>query len=231
MIGCEQGGYRVRVLLVESDKILGEGIRMALRGECYTLDWIDDAAEAEQTISCEHFDLLLLDLGLPHRGWLNILRNIRAINDTDAPVLLLTERDAITDRIHGMDVGADDYLIKPFNIDELKARVRTLLRCRKGSVHPLLEHAGVILDPVSEEVRYQGAVVAMTTMEYQLLHQLLARPGVVVTRERLSNGPYSWKDAGQGNTLEVLIYNLRKKIFSEFIRTVRGVGYLLEPQP
>lgn len=218
----------MRVLLVEDDKVLGDGIRVALRSECYTLDWLSDGLDAAHALSCEQFDLILLDLGLPRLDGLDILRMIRNRTDSEVPVLILTARDETSYRIKGLDAGADDYLIKPFDIDELKARIRALLRRCQGRARPLLEHAGVSLDPASQEVRYRGDIVPMTHMEFQLLHQLLARPGVVVTRERLTGTLYGWKESGQGNTLEVLIHNLRKKLHSGLIRTVRGVGYLVE---
>lgn len=221
----------MRVLLVEDDRALAEGIRVALRGEGYTLDWVGDGLEADHAMRCERFDLILLDLGLPRLDGLDVLRKVRARAESGVPVLILTARDATADRIQGLDAGADDYLVKPFDLDELKARIRALLRRSQGRAQPVLEHAGVSLDPATQEVRYQGDVVPMTPMEYQLLHQLLIRPGAVVTRERLSNALYGWQDCGSGNTLEVLIHNLRKKLYSGLIRTVRGVGYLVERQP
>ncbi|MDG9928019.1 MULTISPECIES: response regulator [unclassified Pseudomonas] len=221
----------MRVLLVEDDRALAQGIRVALRGEGYTLDWVADGLEASHALRCERFDLVLLDLGLPRQNGLELLRETRARVDGNVPVLILTARDTTTDRIQGLDAGADDYLIKPCDLDELKARIRALLRRSQGRAQPLLEHAGVSLDPATQEVRYQGNVVTMTPMEYQLLHQLLVRPGVVVTRERLSNTLYGWQESGPGNTLEVLIHNLRKKLDSGLIRTVRGVGYLVERCP
>lgn len=221
----------MRVLLVEDDRALAEGIRVALRGEGYTLDRVGDGVEADHALRCERFDLILLDLGLPRLDGLDVLRRIRARPDSDVPVLILTARDATADRIQGLDAGADDYLVKPFDLDELKARIRALLRRSQGRAQPLLEHAGVSLNPATQEVRYQGKAVPMTPMEYQLLHQLLGRPGVVVTRERLSSTLYGWQESVQGNTLEVLIHNLRKKLDSGLIRTVRGVGYLIERCP
>ncbi|WP_236211645.1 response regulator [Metapseudomonas otitidis] len=221
----------MRVLLVEDDAALAQGIRVALRKEGYTLDWVADGVEAGHALRSEAFDLVLLDLGLPRQDGLTLLRQLRSRPETQVPVLVLTARDGKADRIQGLDAGADDYLVKPVDLDELKARIRALLRRCQGRAQPLLEHAGVSLDPATQEVRYHGQTVAMTPMEYQLLHQLLVRPGAVVTRERLSHTLYGWNESGPGNTLEVLIHNLRKKLDSSLIRTVRGVGYLVERAP
>lgn len=218
----------MRVLLVEDDQALAQGIRAALRGEGYTLDCLADGLEAERALRDEAFDLVLLDLGLPRRDGLSLLRQVRARPDGQVPVLVLTARDATSDRIQGLDAGADDYLVKPFDVDELKARIRALLRRSQGRANPVLSHAGVSLDPARHEVRYRDQPVTLTPMEFQLLHQLLARPGTVLTRERLADALYGWQEAGPGNTLEVLIHNLRRKLDSGLIRTVRGVGYLIE---
>jgi len=218
----------MRILLVEDDRALAQGIRAALRGEGHTLDWLADGLEAEHALNREQFDLVLLDLGLPRKDGLSLLRSLRSRPEGRVPVLVLTARDATGDRIQGLDSGADDYLVKPFDVDELKARIRALLRRSQGRAQPLLEHAGVSLDPARREVRYQGNPVALTPMEFQLLHQLLARPGAVLTRERLADALYGWQDSGPGNTLEVLIHNLRRKLDNALIRTVRGVGYLIE---
>ncbi|MEE4151955.1 response regulator [Pseudomonas viridiflava] len=217
----------MRLLLVEDDRAIGQGIRVALNTEGYTLDWLEDGLSALHALRSEPFDLLLLDLGLPRMDGFDLLRQLRA-EDITLPVLIMTARDGTADRIAGLDAGADDYLIKPFDVEELKARVRALLRRSQGRAQPLLEHAGISLDPASQQVSYQGNEVQMTPMEYQLLHQLMIRPGKVVTRERLSNTLYGWQDKVESNTLEVLIHNLRKKLSTELIRTVRGVGYLLE---
>lgn len=219
----------MRLLLVEDDRSLGQGIRVALGAEGYTLDWLQDGASARHALRTETFDLLLLDLGLPRLDGLDLLQQLRA-EQQDLPVLILTARDGTADRIAGLDAGADDYLIKPFDVDELKARVRALLRRSQGRAQPLLEHAGVSLDPATQQVRYLNTEVVVTPMEYQLLHQLMVRPGKVVTRERLSRALYGWQERVESNTLEVLIHNLRKKLCSELIRTVRGVGYVLAVQ-
>jgi DNA-binding response OmpR family regulator len=222
--------YTMRLLLVEDDRALGQGIRVALSSEGYTLDWLHDGASALHALRSESFDLLLLDLGLPRLDGLALLRQLRD-RQQDLPVLILTARDGTAERIAGLDAGADDYLIKPFDVDELKARIRALLRRSQGRAQPLLEHAGVCLDPVGQQVTWHGNPVVVTPMEYQLLHQLLARPGNVVTRERLSRALYGWQEKVESNTLEVLIHNLRKKLSTELIRTVRGVGYVMELKP
>ena len=217
----------MRLLLVEDDRAVGQGIRVALGSEGYTLDWLQDGASALHALRSERFDLLLLDLGLPRLDGLDLLRQIRA-EQQSLPVLILTARDGTPDRIAGLDAGADDYLVKPFDVDELKARVRALLRRSQGRAQPLLEHGQISLDPATQQVSFNGVEIAMTPMEYQLLHQLMIRPGKVVTRERLSSTLYGWQDKVESNTLEVLIHNLRKKLSAELIRTVRGVGYRIE---
>ncbi|MCQ2995904.1 response regulator [Pseudomonas syringae] len=217
----------MRLLLVEDDRAVGQGIRVALGSEGYTLDWLQDGASALHALRSERFDLLLLDLGLPRLDGLDLLRQIRA-EQQSLPVLILTARDGTPDRIAGLDAGADDYLVKPFDVDELKARVRALLRRSQGRAQPLLEHGPISLDPSAQQVSFNGVEIAMTPMEYQLLHQLMIRPGKVVTRERLSSTLYGWQDKVESNTLEVLIHNLRKKLSAELIRTVRGVGYRIE---
>lgn len=219
----------MRLLLIEDDRALAHGIRVALAGEGYTLDWLGDGASGLHAMRSETFDLLVLDLGLPRLDGIELLRLIRA-EKRDVPVLVLTARDGVAERIAALDEGADDYLIKPFDVDELKARIRALLRRSQGRAQPLIEHAGVSLDPLSQRVRHQGEEIVLTAMEYQLLHQLMVHPGKVVTRERLSTTLYGWQDKAESNTLEVLIHNLRRKLSPHLIRTVRGIGYLIEAQ-
>ena len=219
----------MRLLLVEDDKALGEGLRLGLRQEGYTVDWLEDGASALHALLSEDFDLLVLDLGLPRMSGLQVLRELRR-SGAALPVLILTARDATEDRIAGLDAGADDYLVKPFDLDELKARLRALLRRSAGRAELRIEHAGVSLDPSSQQVSYQGKPVPMTPKEYLLLHELLSQPGKVLTRERLAQLLYGWDEEAESNTLEVHIHHLRKKLFSSLIRTVRGVGYLVEEQ-
>ena len=217
----------MRILLVEDDRPLGEGIRTALKPEGYTVDWLQDGASALHALSHESFDLAILDLGLPRLDGLEVLKRLRAAANA-VPVLVLTARDATTDRIAGLDAGADDYLVKPFDVDELKARLRALLRRRFNRPEPTLEYRGIVLDPANQQVSYQGAPVPLPRKEFALLHELLAQPGRVMTRDRLQQALYGWEEEVESNALEVHIHHLRKKFFPELIRTVRGVGYLVD---
>jgi two-component system, OmpR family, response regulator QseB len=217
----------VRLLLIEDDEALGEGIHQALAREGYTVDWLKDGSSALHALLSETFDVVVLDLGLPRMGGLEVLRRLRDSGAT-VPVLILTARDATEDRIAGLDAGADDYLIKPFDLAELKARLRALLRRSAGRARVLIEHAGICLDPSTQQVSYHHQPVSLTPKEYQLLHELLSPPGRVMTRDQLIQLLYGWNEEAESNTLEVHIHHLRKKFSSELIRTVRGVGYLVE---
>jgi len=217
----------MRLLLVEDDSALGEGICDGLRQEGYTLDWLQDGVSGLHALEHEAFDVLILDLGLPRLDGIELLRRLRA-GGNSLPVLILTARDALDDRIAGLDAGADDYLVKPFDLNELKARLRALLRRSAGRATVLIEHGGVSLDPATQQVHFKGAEVVLTPKEYRLLHELLAQPGKVFTRERLTQLLYGWDEEPESNTLEVNIYQLRKKLFNGLIRTVRGIGYLVE---
>ncbi|WP_018714022.1 response regulator [Brachymonas chironomi] len=219
----------MRLLLVEDDPALGEGIRVALKPEGYTVDWVQDGRSALHALTHERFDLAILDLGLPDMDGLDVLRRLRERQQA-VPVLVLTARDATSDRIQGLDAGADDYLIKPFEVGELTARLRALLRRSFGRPQPVLEHGGVRLDPVSQEVSCRGEVVTLQRKEFLLLHQLMSQPGRVLTRDRLEEVLYGWSEsAAESNALEVHIHHLRRKLYPELIRTVRGVGYRIDP--
>jgi len=217
----------VRLLLIEDDIALGDGVHQALSREGYTVDWLKDGSSALHSLLTEAFDLAVLDLGLPRMDGLDVLRRLRQSGAT-LPVLILTARDATEDRIAGLDAGADDYLIKPFDLAELKARLRALLRRSAGRARILIEHAGITLDPSTQQVTYHGNPVALTPKEYQLLYELLSPPGRVMTRERLITLLYGWNEEAESNTLEVHIHHLRKKFSADLIRTIRGVGYLVE---
>jgi two-component system response regulator QseB len=220
----------MRLLLIEDDVALGEGIHQALSREGYTVDWVKDGASALHALLSEGFDLAILDLGLPKLDGLTVLKRLRE-SGSALPVLILTARDATEDRIAGLDAGADDYLIKPFDLSELKARLRALLRRSAGRARVMIEHAGIRLDPTTQQVTYHNEPVSLTPKEYQLLYELLSPPGRVMTRERLIQLLYGWNEEAESNTLEVHIHHLRKKFSTELIRTVRGVGYLVEDRP
>ena len=217
----------MRILRVEDDEALGEGIRVALKPEGYTVDWAHDGASALHALTHEDFGLAVLDLGLPRMDGLEVLQRLRA-GASAIPVLVLTARDSTADRIAGLDAGADDYLVKPFDVDELKARIRALLRRSFSRAQPVLEYREVSLDPVAQQVSYRGQPVALQRKEFLLLHELLAQPGRVLTRDRLQQVLYGWDEEAESNALEVHIHHLRKKLFPELIRTVRGVGYLVD---
>jgi len=217
----------MRLLLVEDDPALGEGIRTALKPEGYTVDWLQDGASALHALTNESFDLAVLDLGLPRLDGLEVLRRLRA-EANPVPVLVLTARDATADRIAGLDAGADDYLVKPFDVAELKARLRALLRRSFNRAEPVLAYRDILLDPVNQQVSYQGNPVNLPRKEFVLLHELLAQPGRVLTRDKLQQVLYGWDEDVESNALEVHIHHLRKKFFPELIRTVRGVGYLVD---
>lgn len=220
-------GTALRILLVEDESALGEGIRVALKPEGYTVDWVQDGASALHALSHEAFDLTILDLGLPRLDGLEVLSRLRA-GANPVPVLVLTARDATEDRIAGLDAGADDYLVKPFDVNELKARLRALLRRSFQRPQPILSHGEIRLDPVKHQVSYRGQAVPLQRKEFLLLHELLAQPGRVLTRDKLQQSLYGWGDEAESNTLEVHIHHLRKKLYPELIRTVRGVGYLVD---
>ncbi len=217
----------MRILLVEDDRALGEGIRTALKPEGYTVDWLQDGASALHALSHESFELAILDLGLPRMDGLEVLKRLRA-SANPIPVLVLTARDATSDRIAGLDAGADDYLVKPFDVAELKARLRALLRRSFNRPEPVLEYRDILLDPVNQQVSYQGTPINLPRKEFVLLHELIAQPGRVLTRDRLQQVLYGWDEEVESNALEVHIHHLRKKFFPELIRTVRGVGYLVD---
>ena len=217
----------MRILLVEDDLALGEGIRTALKPEGYTVDWLQDGVSALHALTHESFELVILDLGLPRMDGLQLLKHLRAAANP-LPVLVLSARDATAARIAGLDAGADEYLTKPFDVAELKARLRALLRRSFNRPQPALEYRGISLDPVSQEVCYQGRVINLPRKEFLLLHELIAQPGRVLTRDRLQQALYGWDEEVESNALEVHIHHLRKKFFSELIRTVRGVGYLVD---
>ena len=214
----------MRLLLVEDDPMIGESIRKGLRGEGYTVDWVQDGRAAEIAIDGEPYALVLLDLGLPRKDGLAVLASLRARHN-GVPVLIITARDAVPDRVKGLDLGADDYLPKPFDLDELSARVRALLRRRGGRAEPLLAFRDLTLDPATHTVRHRGRDVPVSAREFALLEALLERPGATLSRAQLEERLYGWGEEVASNAIEVHVHNLRKKLGDSAIRTVRGVGY------
>ncbi len=217
----------MRVLLVEDDALLGEGLYTGLKQDGYAVDWIQDGDSAEVALSVEHFDILILDLGLPKQDGLQVLQKLRS-KDDPIPVLILTARDSLDDRIKGLDIGADDYMVKPFDLEELNARMRALLRRSAGRAVPQLVHGNLTLDPAAHEVHCNGVAVDLPPKEFALLQALLESVGRVISKTKLQETLYSWEQDVASNTLEVHIHHLRKKLGSGFIRTIRGVGYIIE---
>src|SRR4051812_26051034 len=216
----------MRILLVEDDAMIGKAVLDVLRSEHYAVDWVRDGAAAEAALASETYDLVLLDLGLPKSDGLSVLRNLRSRRQT-VPVLVATARDTIGDRVAGLDAGADDYIVKPYDTDELLARVRALLRRSAARGEPLISHNGVELNPATREATLNGQVLSLTPREWALLEPMLQRPGVVFSKAQLEQKLYSWKDDISSNAVEVYVHGLRKKLGAEFIRTVRGLGYVV----
>jgi len=219
----------MRVLLVEDDEFLGDGIRTGLKHYGHIIDWVKDGRAAHGVISSTHetFDIIVLDLGLPKLSGLEVLKMIREKN-LSTPVVILTARDTVEDRVKGLDAGADDYLTKPFDLDELCARMRALQRRSKARVKPIITYGDITLDPASHMVQAEGKEVLVSRREFALLQKLLENVGRVISREQLNQTLYGWGENIDSNALEVHIHNLRKRFDTTLIRTIRGVGYMVE---
>ena len=208
----------MRLLLVEDDRMIGDSLRQALRDEGYAVDWVCDAQAAKATLASERFDLVLLDIGLPNaEQWgngLDVLRALRQRRDA-TPVIVLTARDALGERVAGLDAGADDYLVKPFQLDELTARMRAVLRRHAGRGEPVLEHDGLQLDPATRQVTHHGAPVALSAREFAVLQALLTRPGAILSRAQLEDRLYGWGEEIESNAVSVYIHQLRRKLGAE----------------
>ncbi|MGE5384587.1 MAG: response regulator [Betaproteobacteria bacterium] len=220
----------MRLLLIEDDAMIGASIRTGLRQEGYTVDWVRDSRAAELAMETTPYDAALLDIGLPGKTGLELLAQWRK-QDNPIPVLIITARDAVADRIHGLDAGADDYLVKPFDLDELAARLRALLRRRSGRASPVMEFGPLALDPATHEVRLDGNPVSLSGREFALLEALLEKPGVPLSRSALEDRIYGWGEEIASNAIEVHIHALRRKLGAEWVRNVRGVGYMVPRQP
>lgn len=216
----------MRILLVEDDPQLGDGLSIGLRQAGFAVDWLKDGHSADQALQSETFDIVVLDLGLPRLSGMEVLIRARR-RDQSIPILILTARDATGDKVSGLDAGADDYLVKPIDLDELSARIRALTRRSSGRAAPLLMRGDLTLDPAAHVVTQTGRVVELSSREFSLLQILLENAGRVLTRTQLEQSIYGWHDEPDSNALEVHIHHLRKKLGSELIRTLRGVGYTI----
>lgn len=216
----------MRLLLVEDDTMIGESVLDLLRAENYAVDWVKDGEMADSALHAGTYDLVLLDLGLPRKDGLEVLRSLRARKNR-IPVLIATARDSIPQRIAGLDAGADDYVLKPYDLDELLARIRALLRRASGRAEPVYEHKQVSINPATREVTVGGHPVVLSAREWAVLEPLLARPGLVLSRAQLEEKLFSWRDEVSSNAVEVYIHGLRKKLGADLIRNVRGVGYMI----
>lgn len=219
----------MRVLLVEDDELLGDGIRTGLKHYGHTVDWVKDGRAASEVLTSKHenFDIVVLDLGLPKISGMDVLKIIREKN-IPTPVVILTARDNVDDRVRGLDTGADDYITKPFDLDELCARMRALQRRAKSRVKPVLSYGPITLDPASHVVTLNNEQVLVSRREFALLQKLLENSGRVISREQLNQTLYGWGENIDSNALEVHIHNLRKRFGNHLIRTIRGVGYMAE---
>jgi len=230
----------MRLVLVEDDRMIGSSLRAVLQADGHAVDWVRDVASARAALMTDRFDLVLLDLGLPATAaspeqragddGLRVLQELRARRDA-TPVIVLTARDAPEARVMGLDSGADDYLAKPFDVAELSARIRAVMRRHSGQVQPVLAHGDVTLDPATRQVTCQGSPVLLSAREMAVLEALMARPGAVLTRTQLEDRLYGWGEAVESNAVSVYIHQLRRKLGSEFIQSMRGVGYFLAPSP
>ncbi|MFY9722728.1 MAG: response regulator [Azonexus sp.] len=216
----------MRILLVEDDPELGDGLTIGLRQAGFAVDWLKDGNSADHALQSETFDLVVLDLGLPRLSGMEVLSRARSRRQT-LPVLILTARDATGDKVVGLDAGADDYLVKPVDLDELTARIRALTRRSAGRAAPLLTHGEITLDPAAHCVTLAGQAVELSSREFSLLQMLLENAGRVLTRTQLEQSLYGWRDEPDSNALEVHIHHLRRKLGSDLIRTLRGVGYTI----
>jgi len=216
----------MRLLLAEDDAMIGESVRRGLRQDGFAVDWVRDGRDAEAALAGNVHDLLLLDLGLPRKEGLDVLRSMRRRGDA-RPVLIVTARDAVADRVAGLDAGADDYLVKPFELTELAARIRALLRRNAGRAAPVVACGDIALDPAAHEVRVSGVPIALSAREFALLEALLTRPGAVLSRAQLEEKLYGWNEEVGSNAVEVHLHALRRKLPPGTIRNVRGVGWTI----
>jgi len=216
----------MRILLIEDDNLIGDATKVGLTDDGYSVDWIKNGNEADFALKSSEFDGVVLDLGLPGMDGIDVLKSMRKRKDK-TPVIILTARDLINERVKGLDTGADDYLVKPFDLDELSARLRALIRRSSGRAEPNIDIGNVSLNPASFEVYHEGKLVDFSQREFALLRLLMESSGRVLSRSHLEEHLYGWNDGIESNALEVHIHNIRKKLGNTFIKTVRGVGYVI----
>lgn len=217
----------MRILLVEDDPMIGEAVSVALKDAAHAVDWVRDGVAASGVLELGEHQAVLLDLGLPKRGGLEVLRRLRDAGNA-VPVIVITARDAVDDRIKGLDFGADDYLVKPFDVDELLARLRAIIRRRGGQGAPVLTNGKVSLDPATREARCGNATELLSAREFALLHALLLRPGSILTRAELEERIYGWNEEVESNAVDFLIHGVRRKLGAKVIKNVRGAGWMVE---
>jgi two-component system OmpR family response regulator len=217
----------MRILLVEDDLMIGEAVSVALKDAAYAVDWVKEGTAASGVLEHGEHQAVLLDLGLPKRDGLEVLRQLRQAGNT-VPVIIITARDGVEGRIKGLDFGADDYLVKPFDVNELLARLRAIIRRQGGQAAPILGNGKVSLDPSSHEARCGDAVALLSAREFALLHALLLRPGAILARAELEERIYGWNEEVESNAVDFLIHGVRKKLGAEVIKNVRGAGWMVE---
>tara|TARA_R110002153_G_scaffold274352_1_gene449036 strand:+ start:9249 stop:9905 length:657 start_codon:yes stop_codon:yes gene_type:complete len=216
----------MRLLLVEDDNLLGEAIRQALHDAAYAIDWVQDGSTALSTMKTQDYALVLLDLGLPQKDGIEVLSELRKAKNA-VPIIIITARDAVEDRIKGLDYGADDYLVKPFLINELQARIRAVVRRNQGVADPILSNENLELNPVTREVKINNQTHLLSAREYAVLHALMLRPGTILSRDELEDRIYGWNEEVASNAIEFIIHGLRKKMGKEAIKNVRGLGWMV----
>ena len=219
----------MRVLLVEDDHMIGEAVEQSLKDACYAVDWVRDGVAASAALDSQAYDLVLLDLGLPKKHGLAVLRTIRS-SDNPVPVLVMTARDAVEDRILGLDSGADDYVVKPFEMGELLARMRAVIRRKGGASGPVLSNGVLTLDPATRVVTSNSITTRLSAREFSLLQALLIRPGAILSRRELEDRIYGWGEEVESNAVEFLIHSLRKKLGTDAIKNVRGMGWMVSKE-
>ncbi len=216
----------MRLLLVEDDRLLGKAIQQALHDAAYAIDWVQDGNSALSTIKTQDYALVLLDLGLPKKDGIEVLSELRKTKNT-VPIIIITARDAVDDRIKGLDHGADDYLVKPFLINELQARIRAVMRRNQGVADPILSNENLELNPATREVSINNQTQLLSSREYAVLHALMLRPGTILSRDELEDRIYGWNEEVASNAIEFIIHGLRKKMGKEVIKNVRGLGWMV----